>query len=240
MNPKAPPASLASPLAWLREWWSRLIGGLAFAVVAAVTGRISYVHIQALSLALHQSPGVARIMPFGVDGLIVVGSVALLNPPDSQPWLGWICVAPGSVVSLYANVMSSIADGVQSAVWAGVASMSFIAATYTLERWAKAQFSARSHGGSPASRQADAEDASAGPGDGDPGPAEPAAPLTTMEALRLLLDTATGRDLAFALRVDRNRVLAWERQLDAADEELAGPVTEPAPEPVMNGSAPGA
>jgi hypothetical protein len=221
-------------LGWLRAWWSRIIGGLAFAVVAGVTGRISYVHIQALSVALHQSPGVARIMPFGVDGLIVVGSVALLNPPDSQPWLGWICVAPGSVVSLFANVMSSIADGWLSAAWAGVASMSFIAATYTLERWMKAQFSVRSHGGFPAAAETDAEAPSAGGADGDPEPAQP----TTMEALRLLLGTATQRDLAFALRVDRNRILAWERQLDAAASEVDEP---PAPDPTvsgLNGSAP--
>lgn len=221
---------------WLRANWARLTGALAFAVVAAVTGRVSYIHIQALSLALHQPPGVARIMPFGVDGLIVVGSVALLQPPENQPWLGWVCVVPGSLVSLYANVMSSIADGVQSAFWAGVASMSFIAATYTLERWLKGQFSAGSQGGSAGSPDADAEDASAGGGEGDPEPAQP----TTMEALRVLLGTATQRDLAFALRVDRNRILAWERQLDAAAAEVDEP---PALEPVpagMNGSAPGA
>jgi hypothetical protein len=221
-------------LGWLREWGARLIGGLAFAVVAVVTGRISYVHIQALSLALHQPPGVARIMPFGVDGLIVVGSVALLNPPESQPWLGWICVAPGSVVSLYANVMSSIADGLQSAIWAGVASMSFIAATYTLERWLKAQFSARSQGGSTAPAEALAEAASAGHGEGDPEPAQP----TTMEALRLLLGTATQRDLAFALRVDRNRILAWERQLAASDAEADEPAAAEPAMATVNGSAP--
>jgi hypothetical protein len=179
-------------------------------------------------------------MPFGVDGLIIVGSVALLNPPESQPWLGWICVAPGSVVSLYANVMSSIADGVQSAVWAGVASMSFIAATYTLERWAKAQFSARSHPGSGTAPDPEAEAASAGPGESDPVPPQPADPPTTMEALRLLLDSTSTRDLAFALKIDRNRILAWERQLDASAAEADEPAAAEVPEPSLNGSGAGA
>ena len=58
-----------------------------------------------------------------------------------------------------------------------------------------------------------------------------------MEALRLLLGTATQRDLAFALKVDRNRILAWERQLDAAATEADEPSAEAIPEPSLNGSA---
>ena len=226
---------MSAAAGWVREWWSRVIAGLAFAVVAGVTGRISYIHIQSLSVALHQPEQVARLMPFGVDGLIVVGSVALLQAPDNQPNLGWICVAPGAVVSLFANVMSSIGDGWLSAAWAGVASMSFIAATFTLERWAKAQFSRSSHAGSGASPEPEPEAPSAGPGEGDPEPPQPAGPLTTMEALRLLLATESERDLAFALKVDRNRVVAWKRQLVAADEEAAEPVAGQVPEPSMNG-----
>src|SRR5262250_3045653 len=89
-SPAAPSSGhpVAARSRWLRAWWSRIIAGLAFAAVATVTGRISYIHIKALSLALHQSPDVAQIMPFGVDGLIVVGSVALLQPPEGQPWPG--------------------------------------------------------------------------------------------------------------------------------------------------------
>jgi hypothetical protein len=47
-------------------------------VVASVTGVISYTHVYDLTVSLHQPVMVARLMPFGVDGLIVVGSVVLL------------------------------------------------------------------------------------------------------------------------------------------------------------------
>jgi hypothetical protein len=124
---------------WLREWWSRLIAGLAFAVVAAVTGYISYTHIEALTLALHQPPMVARLMPLGVDGLIVVGSVALLQASDDHPHLGWLCVAPGAAASLFANIESGLRYGPLSAGWAGLASAGFFVATFTLERWLQAQ-----------------------------------------------------------------------------------------------------
>jgi hypothetical protein len=44
-------------------------------VVASVTGVISYTHVYDLTVSLHQPSMVARLMPFGVDGLIVVDSV---------------------------------------------------------------------------------------------------------------------------------------------------------------------
>lgn len=139
-----PPATATPPrgvLAWLRAWWSRLIAGVALATVAGVTGRISYVHIKALTLALHEAPQIAQIMPFGVDGLIVVGSVMLLQPPEEQPWLGWAGVGPGVAASLFANWESGLPAGVKSAVWATVPAAFFALATFMFERWLKAQFS---------------------------------------------------------------------------------------------------
>lgn len=124
---------------WLRARWSRVVAGLAFAVVAAVTGVVSYTHIEDLTLALHQPLTIARLMPFGIDGLIVVGSVALLQATDDQPYLGWLCVAPGAVASLFANVESGIRFGWLAAGWAGMASAGFFLATFTLERWLKSQ-----------------------------------------------------------------------------------------------------
>jgi hypothetical protein len=44
-----------------------------------VAGVISYSHIYELTVALHQSVMAVRLMPFGVDGLIVTGSVVLLQ-----------------------------------------------------------------------------------------------------------------------------------------------------------------
>ena len=138
------PAPGASPMtaAWLRRYLPRIVSGLALAAVAAVTGRISYIHIYDLTLSLHQPEIVARLMPFGVDGLIVVGSVVLLQPPPGQRWLGWVCVGPGAAISLFANVESGIAFGWLAAGWAGIPAVAFTLSTFTLERWLMAQASA--------------------------------------------------------------------------------------------------
>lgn len=140
-DPPPPPATPPGFLAWVRAWVPALVAGLALATVAGVTGRISYLHIKALTIALHQAAQVGQIMPFGVDGLIVVGSVVLLQPPRDQPWLGWIGIGPGVAASLFANWESGIHYGVLSAIWATVPAAFFALATVMLERWAKSQFS---------------------------------------------------------------------------------------------------
>jgi Protein of unknown function (DUF2637) len=129
---------------WVRSWWSRLTAGLALVVVASVTGVISYTHVYDLTVSLHQPVMVARLMPFGVDGLIVVGSVVLLQAAPGQTWLGWLGVVPGVAASLFANVESGLRWGPLAAGWAGVPAASFALATFLLERWLKAQ---ASHGG---------------------------------------------------------------------------------------------
>jgi hypothetical protein len=93
-------------MSWLRRCWPKIAAGLAITAVAAVTGIVSCTHIYRLTLSLHQTVMVARLMPFGVDGLIVVGSVVLLQPPPQQRWLGWVGVGPGVAISLFANVES--------------------------------------------------------------------------------------------------------------------------------------
>lgn len=129
---------------WIRAWWSRLTAGLALVVVASVTGVISYTHVYDLTVSLHQPVMVARLMPFGVDGLIVVGSVVLLQAAPGQAWLGWLGVVPGVAASLFANVESGLRWGPLPAGWAGMPAASFALATFLLERWLKAQ---ASHGG---------------------------------------------------------------------------------------------
>ncbi|MGH3299579.1 MAG: DUF2637 domain-containing protein [Trebonia sp.] len=126
---------------WIKSSWSRLTAGLAHGVVAAVTGVISYTHVYDLTVSLHQSMMVARLMPFGVDGLIVVGSVVLLQSAPGQAWLGWLGVVPGVAASLFANVESGLRWGPLAAGWAGVPAASFALATFLLERWLKAQAS---------------------------------------------------------------------------------------------------
>jgi hypothetical protein len=126
-------------LGWVGAWSSRLTAGLALVVVASVTGVISYTHVYDLTVSLHQPVMVARLMPFGVDGLIVVGSVVLLQAAPGQTWLGWLGVIPGVAASLFANVESGLHWGPLAAGWAGVPAASFALATFLLERWLKAQ-----------------------------------------------------------------------------------------------------
>jgi hypothetical protein len=102
---------VVSVTGWLRAYWSRLTAGLAITSVALVAGVVSYDHIYRLTLTLHQPPLVARLMPFGVDGLIVAGSVVLLQSVPGQRWLGWIGVGPGVAISLFANFESAIRFG---------------------------------------------------------------------------------------------------------------------------------
>lgn len=125
--------------AWLRACWSRLAAGTAIAAVAAVAGVISYSHIFELTVSLHQSVMAARLMPFGVDGLIVTGSVVPLQSAPGQRWLGWLGIGPGVAISLFANVESGIRYGWLAAVWAGIPAVSFFLACFILENWLKAQ-----------------------------------------------------------------------------------------------------
>jgi hypothetical protein len=141
MAPVAVPREDRMMWRWLRANWARLVCGLALAAVAAVAGIISYDHIESLTLALHQAVIVARLMPFGVDGLIVVGSVVLLTTTPGTEWMGWLGVGPGVAASVFANVESGIRYGWLAATWAGVPAGSFFLPCFLLERWIKAQAS---------------------------------------------------------------------------------------------------
>jgi hypothetical protein len=129
---------------WLRSYWPRIVFGAAIVAVAAVAGVISYSHIYELSLALHQGTMAAQLMPFGVDGLIMVGSVVLLQATPDQRWLGWVGVVPGLAISLFANIESGLRYGPLAAIWAGVPALSFFLATFILERWLQGQAKAPS------------------------------------------------------------------------------------------------
>jgi hypothetical protein len=119
--------------------WPKVASGAAILAVAAVAGLISYSHIYELTVALHQTVMVARLMPFGVDGLIMIGSVVLLQADAGQRWLSWLGVGPGVAISLFANIESGIRYGWLSATWAGIPAVSFFLACFILENWIKAQ-----------------------------------------------------------------------------------------------------
>jgi hypothetical protein len=110
---------------------NRWVATLAIILVAGVAAWASYWHITELSLVLHQPPKIAYVIALAVDGLVTVGSLALLDGMKT----GWVAISIGLIISVYANVMSGIQFGIWSAIWAGVPSVSLFIATFVLERW---------------------------------------------------------------------------------------------------------
>ena len=119
----------------IRAQTPRVVSGLAILAVATVAGVVSYQHIEDLSLSLHQTLLAARLMPIGIDGLITVGSVVLLQGGR----LGWLGIGPGVAIALFANVESGIRYGWLAATWAGIPAVSFALASFILERWVAQQ-----------------------------------------------------------------------------------------------------
>lgn len=173
-----------------------LTAGLALAAVTGVTGFISYTHICALTLVLHQSWQTAHLMPFAVDGQIVVGSVVLLVAQGRTAWWGWLGIVPGLAESLFANWESGIAHGLLAASWATVAAQSFAVSSFLFERWLKSRVSARGQAGE-------------------------AGEVTTEAALQLLLSSGSQRAVAAVLGVERTHVQRWARQLTDDGQEAA-------------------
>ena len=223
----------ASALAgWLRQWWSRIVAGLALTTVAAVAGVISYTHIDALTLALGGSPMAGHLMPFGVDGQIVVGSVVLLTTSGRQAHWGWLGIVPGMAESLFANFESGIAHGLRAAGWATVPAASFAVATFLLEKWAKSQFGHLGQGGQPNTDASGKDD-----GEDDTNPcshyiastAEESAIQAWLHARDCEGEPLSQRQLSAAFGISRPRVA-----------ELVGGLAPAAPRPSLNGSAPDA
>lgn len=179
--------------AWLRAWVGPLVVGGALATVTVVTGFISYTHICALTLQLHQSWKTAHLMPLSVDGQIVIGGAVLASINGRGRWWGLVGVVPGLGESMFANWESGIAHGLLPAAWAMVAAQSFAVSSFLFERWIKR--------------------VTAGGQDGKPGE------VTTERALRLLVTSGSQRAVASVLGVERTVVQRWARQLAEAGEE---------------------
>lgn len=192
------------------------------AAVAVIAGIVSYGHIEALALHVHQTLTAARLLPFAVDLLIVAGSVVVL----AGYWLGWLCVVAGVAGTLFANVESGLPYGPLAATVAAWPAVAFTVASFTLERWLNKQVSRGGTGGqtvaessaTPADRRE-----SAGAQNYAPVPPEPVVATCGHEAAstpeeRVVQDYLHGRDclgetpsqraLAAAHNVSRPKVAA--------------------------------
>ncbi len=125
--------------------WDRQTYAVAIpsAIVAIVAGVVSFGHIEGLALSVHQPIADARLLPFAVDGLIVAGTVVILG----GYLLGWLGVAVGGLATIYANVMSGLPYGHLAATVAAWPAVSFIVASFLLERWIKRQVGRVAEGG---------------------------------------------------------------------------------------------
>jgi hypothetical protein len=181
---------------WLRDWGGALVVGGALATVTVVAGFISYTHICALTLQLHQSWKTAHLTPLAVDGQLAIGSAVLATATGRQKHWGWLGVLPGLGESLFANWESGIVHGYTSAIWATVAAQAFAVSSFLFERWLKSRISARGQGGD-------------------------IRPATAEEALGALLSAGSERAIAAVLEVERGQVQRWKRMLAAASAEAA-------------------
>lgn len=205
-----------------------LTAGLALATVTGVTGFISYTHICALTLVLHQSWQTAHLMPFAVDGQIVVGSVVLLVAHGRTAWWGWLGIVPGLAESLYANWESGIVHGRADAAWAVVAAQAFAFSSFIFERWLKSQVKWGTTAWPATVAEPEAEAVSAPVADAVP---EVPRSLTPDVALQAFLDSAPDPVLALVAGVSRNKIRSWrDRQALAgeAPDEPGAPVAEAA------------
>lgn len=166
------------------RWGAPFAVGGSLAVVAVVTGFISYTHICALTLALNQSWKTAHLMALAVDGQIVIGG-AVLAMAGRGRWWGLVGVVPGLAESLFANWESGAPHGHLAAVWATVAAQSFACSSLLFEKWLRNRVSARGQGG-----EVSAED-----------------------ALRLLLASGSEREIAELIDTDRSHVQRLKRKL---------------------------
>lgn len=108
----------------------------AAAVVAAVAGVISYGHIRAVATTVGETSLAARLIPLGIDGLIVVGTMAMLEDkrgqrrprPSARFALGF-----GIIATILFNIGSAEPTWTARAV-AAVPALSFLLAVEVLSR----------------------------------------------------------------------------------------------------------
>jgi hypothetical protein len=120
-----------------RERADSLTVGTAMGVVAFCSGFISFTHISALTQYLGGSWKVAHLMPFCVDGQIVIGSAYFMYGKNWWSKSAGLLfgVIPGIAESLIANWESGIAHGLFSAGWDTVPAQSFACSMILFERW---------------------------------------------------------------------------------------------------------
>lgn len=162
---------LADVINALRGRLDSLTVGTAMAVVAFCSGFISFTHISALTENLGGSWKTAHMMPFCVDGQIVIGSAYFMYGKNWWSKSAGLLfgVIPGIAESLIANWESGAGHGYWAAGWDTVPAQAFACSMILFERWLHARRQEE-----PAAKPAPVTIPEAAPS--APEPAAPAAP----------------------------------------------------------------
>ena len=83
--------------------WASLLATTAVAGIAAIA---SYSHMRTVALDYGQSPLIATLLPFSVDGLVLVGAVAIGDGRE-HTWSAWAAFWTGVGASIAANVLAA-------------------------------------------------------------------------------------------------------------------------------------
>lgn len=235
---------MSDVFSWLRARGPAVVIGTTLAAVAGVTGFISYTHICALTLVLHQSWKTAHLMPLAVDGQIVIGSVVYMALDGKSRFWGLVGIVPGLAESLFANWESGIDGGRFAAGWATVAAQAFAVSSFLFERWLRAQVKSTGH----AVPAVPAEAVATAPETAAVTPGGTATPLAPEASLLTVLDAVPYRHLGSFFGVPKTRVGNWKKRLEGGEKlvpDASGDVPDDKPEEAltiryaaMNGSGP--
>ena len=189
----------------MTRWTARL----ALAGVSAIAAVVSYFHALAVVRSAGATAPVAYLVPFLADLVILGASAALLEASrgaHERPRLATVSLAAGIAVTVAMNVAAGVAHGVTGALVAGWPALAFILALESLAGMVRRDRSARD------TRTGEPDDR----------------PLSTDDALRLLLATGSRRGLAEDLQIPRTRIDQWHVRTKPREAATAG----------LNGSAP--
>lgn len=119
---------------------TRVARNLSAAAVAGIAAAASYTHMRQLALTYGQTSLLAALLPLSVDGLVIVGAVAMADDKRAGSPVRWsarVAFTVGVVASILANIVATPGGAVARIVSAWPA-VSLLLVTEVLSRPARA------------------------------------------------------------------------------------------------------
>ncbi|MEU1602697.1 DUF2637 domain-containing protein [Micromonospora matsumotoense] len=114
---------MSTPTRKATRWSARRIASIICTVIVSLVAAVgSYDHMRELALSAGQSPFLATLLPFSVDGMILVATLAL-GDGRQKKGSAWAAFLIGVLASLAANVIVADSDIISRVVsaWPAVA-----------------------------------------------------------------------------------------------------------------------